>query len=305
MYEEVKKISQDFILPNVELLLENSITILQTNQRFIEAYMAGLNHEMARELLWREYPTDQRGSYFRQFWDTEDNLFEDNPEMRLDIQKMHTWQGNLGGHAMQNPEGGYLVLVVRGQLLIKYPNTMIYAQKAQYDPENPTGERVLPTTMTETNTRFPVFSARLEPDIFLFGFALNLDQAAGERAELGDSPQALNGKNPGWFFVFKERPGQIKFGLDDYVDDFGNDDVMPEGAPETWNDLSWEHLVNNKQDLESYFINFDTPVNITDPPPGKPNPQWGDNSADLASILYQNPVIFARHAQEMLPEDDE
>ena len=31
--------------------------------------MVGLNHEMARELLWREYPTDQRGSYFRQFWD--------------------------------------------------------------------------------------------------------------------------------------------------------------------------------------------------------------------------------------------
>ena len=31
--------------------------------------MVGLNHEFARELLWREYPTDQRGSYFRQFWD--------------------------------------------------------------------------------------------------------------------------------------------------------------------------------------------------------------------------------------------
>ncbi|MGO9999039.1 MAG: hypothetical protein ACLPKW_15045, partial [Acetobacteraceae bacterium] len=23
---------------------------------------------VARKLLWREYPTDQRGSYFRQFW---------------------------------------------------------------------------------------------------------------------------------------------------------------------------------------------------------------------------------------------
>ena len=31
--------------------------------------MVGLNHEFARKLLWREYPTDQRGSYFRQFWD--------------------------------------------------------------------------------------------------------------------------------------------------------------------------------------------------------------------------------------------
>ena len=42
---------------------------LETNPRFIESYMVGLNHEMARELLWREYPTDQRGTCFRQFWD--------------------------------------------------------------------------------------------------------------------------------------------------------------------------------------------------------------------------------------------
>ena len=26
--------------------------------------MVGLNHEFARELLWREYPTDQRGQLF-------------------------------------------------------------------------------------------------------------------------------------------------------------------------------------------------------------------------------------------------
>jgi len=28
-----------------------------------------VTHEFARELLWREYPTDSRGSPFRQFWD--------------------------------------------------------------------------------------------------------------------------------------------------------------------------------------------------------------------------------------------
>ena len=32
--------------------------------------MVGSNHEMGRELLWRGYPTDQRGTYFAQFWDT-------------------------------------------------------------------------------------------------------------------------------------------------------------------------------------------------------------------------------------------
>jgi hypothetical protein len=34
-----------------------------------EALVAGPNHEMGRELLWPEFPTDQRGSYVCQFWD--------------------------------------------------------------------------------------------------------------------------------------------------------------------------------------------------------------------------------------------
>ena len=59
--------------------------------------MVGLNHEMARELLWREYPTDQRGSYFRQFWDVSGYLPEAGENLatlaeRLkDIPEIHTW----------------------------------------------------------------------------------------------------------------------------------------------------------------------------------------------------------------------
>jgi len=62
--------SQDYILPGLENVPQNTVGLLQTNRRFIEAYMVGLNHEMASELLWREFPTDHRGSYFRSFWDT-------------------------------------------------------------------------------------------------------------------------------------------------------------------------------------------------------------------------------------------
>ena len=70
MYEPLQgHLVDELFLPNINLIEPNSITLLETNQTFIEAYMVGLNHEFARELLWREYPTDQRGSYFRQFWD--------------------------------------------------------------------------------------------------------------------------------------------------------------------------------------------------------------------------------------------
>ena len=56
MYEPLKAISTELFLPNINLIEQNSITLLETNQKFIEAYMVGLNHEFARELLWREYP---------------------------------------------------------------------------------------------------------------------------------------------------------------------------------------------------------------------------------------------------------
>jgi hypothetical protein len=69
MYKPLADMSSELFLPNINLIPENSITLLENNQKFIESYMVGINHEMSRELLWREYPTDQRGSYFRQFWD--------------------------------------------------------------------------------------------------------------------------------------------------------------------------------------------------------------------------------------------
>lgn len=307
VYEQLKKLSQDFILPNVEKLPQDSITILQTNQRFIESYMAGLNHEMARELLWREFPTDQRGTYFRQFWDIRDNLFESDPEKQFDIKKMHLWNNDLGNNRARtwiekNPQDdGNIVLVVRGQLLKKYPNTMVYAQKAVYNTDDPSEQRVLAPD-AKANVRYPLFSAELEPDIFLFGFDLTIGQIRGERIENSNTNPAT--ANPGWFFVFKERPGQIKFGLDDYADELGDESGMPKSSfPETWNDLTWEHLVDKKEDLINYKIRFNKVLNVTSPEPGEPLPEWGSNAADMASILYQNPVIFARHAAEMLPED--
>ena len=51
MYEDLKRISDELFLPNVQLIEQNSMTLLETNQPFIESYMVGLNHEFARELL--------------------------------------------------------------------------------------------------------------------------------------------------------------------------------------------------------------------------------------------------------------
>jgi len=111
------------------------------NRKFIEAFLVGMNYEMGRELLWREYPTDQRGSYFRQFWDA-NNLITPattttDTEKQKDITRIQTWAtGSLGTHkppSFSTTAGGKdtLILVIRGDLLRKYPNTIVFAQKAQ------------------------------------------------------------------------------------------------------------------------------------------------------------------------------
>jgi hypothetical protein len=288
MFRNLKAISQEYILPNISLVPNNSITLMETNQAFIEAYMAGLNHEMSRELLWREYPTDQRGTYFRQFWDIADNM-EENSELRLDIKKMHLWNSELGEHTpreLTNAGGTYLVLLVRGELLKKYPNTQVYAQKAEYPNSPATGTpRTLADSDVDGNVLLPVFMAELDPDIYLFGFDLDKDEAKGDSSDIN---------KPGWFFVLRERPGQIRFGLDDYTPQEEGD--VPSSDPATWNDMSWEHLVASTTDLDNYTIDVTTSISTSD------TAVWGKNAADMAYILYQNPVLYARHAQEMLPD---
>ena len=137
MYKPLRDISTELLVPNLGLVPNNTITLMETNNRFVEAYLVGLNHEMASELLWREYPTDQRGSYFRQFWDVGDVVARDDgtdasarEEALRDITPLHTWGRTtaLGSHDNRalptgsEPGDARLVLVIRGDLLKRYPD---------------------------------------------------------------------------------------------------------------------------------------------------------------------------------------
>ena len=204
MYEPLKDLSSELFLPNIQLIENDTITLLETNQKFIEAYMVGLNHEMSRELLWREYPTDQRGSYFRQFWDASSFLVqgggseEETRERLRDITKLHTWRPNesLDDHDNREAHGDKeeeLVLVIRGELFKKYPNAIIYAHRANWervgdvptgaiDKSRPRRLRVL-TAQEEASelrryVKTPLYDAAVAPDIYFFGFDLTADRGA-------------------------------------------------------------------------------------------------------------------------------
>jgi hypothetical protein len=302
MYAALRDISSEFLAPNLELIPNNTVSLLETNQRFIEAYMVGLNDEMGRELLWRQFPTDQRGSYFRQFWDVGDAIERDasKPAARveeelLDISKLHTWKREtpLGDPTHANrplpsgaePGESRLVLVVRGDLLKKYPTAVVYAQQAKWITEEGRKIRVLDDSDPAHLIQSPIFKAEIDPDVRFLGFDLDSSMVKGD-----PDPDA---NNPGWFFVIQERPGEPRFGLDDLNEE-------SPATPANWNQLAWEHLAQSQTlGCVDFGVNVPDESAITAQPDSQFS--WGRNGADMAYILYQVPVMVAFHAADMLP----
>lgn len=272
VYNMLKERSTEYFLPNINLIEPNSVTLLETNQRFIESYMAGLNYEMARELLWRGYPTDQRGSYFRLFWDSVQN--------RYDINEMHTWNKALGFNNEERTDN-YLVLVVRGDLLKKFPRTVIGAQKASWSDNNVNKSRVVNEAAPFI---LPIFEAYIQPDIFFIGFNLK------EEDLIGASPATSVSQDPGYFFILKERPGEPRFGLDE---------SSSTQAITQWNQLSWGKVNTDANDVLKMSS---TPQPITFNKTGDDAQANfpAANSAQLAYILYQQPALIAIHASQLL-----
>jgi hypothetical protein len=273
MYEALRDLSQDFLLPGLEHVPANTVTLLGINSKFVESFLVGLNAEMSHELLWRNYPTDQRGTYFRQFWDTSVN------DAEPDIEAISKWNDHQLGQ--NSPDtSGKLVLLIRGELLRRYPNSVIYAVAAV--------KRDSQLTLSE-DERHPLFRGSLKPDVTFLGFDLTEAQAKGD-----EPPHDPNG----WFFVVQQQPAEPCFGMD--VADFAKE------APPittTWNELSWRHMAQTEQQLEALsYVSIDSIKSVLPniDTQNIDNATWGKNSSHLAYITLQRPMRIAIHAREMI-----
>ncbi|GAB3185099.1 hypothetical protein FHX75_11720 [Micromonospora palomenae] len=244
-YELLRGLSQEHVVPNLPAVAPETMTALTANPRFIEAYLVGLNHEMSREMLWREFPADPRQTWFRQFWDVRGAMSAGDPLTDIPPLTDPAWRGGpLGSHltAVGAPGEESLVLVVRGELLRRYPSTVVTMREATWtgdEERSPTGPDLL-----------PIFNAWLSPDLLLFGFPRTAQVARGASRKL-DGPA-------GWFFLLREQPAAPRFGVDA--------EPPPPDA-----------------------------VVFADHRPG--------NAADTAAALLQRPVLLARHASDLLPEN--
>jgi hypothetical protein len=324
MYEPLKELSEELILPGVDRIPPDSVGVLNTNPEFIESYMVGLSHEMSRELLWREFPTDMRGTYFRRFWDKRGCVGATRTE---DIDPVHRWDDDgVLGEAGLVPEARTddLVLLVRGELFRRYPNTVVYAVPALRPgpdpgtgrpplPDDPTGLDVLRARVPSPDPeaeKYPMFRGTLGTDTTFFGFDLDPEVARGTPFETRSARDEARNSGPeevslGWYLVLQQEPTKARFGLDAAEGAFGTD----AGPVESWNDLTWGHLAGSEAELQAitHLRLSRTPATLpsTDDPAFEPDPAWnaGADASDVAGITFQRPFRVAIHADDMLPED--
>jgi hypothetical protein len=263
MYEAMREFAPDLLLPGVEAIPTDSITLVETNPPVIGAYMLGLNHEMSRELQWREYPSDLRGTSFRRFW-----------AGPTEMPEIHEWSAEspLGAHVAAGSGERQLVLLVRGELLQRYPQTAIYAVPA-IDRRTPGVGR-----------RYPIFRAALGPDLACFGFDLGIDEVRGE-------------SDAGWFFVIEQPHGQVRFGLDEATTT-GRDPAQLT----SWNDVSWGDMA-----ASSELLDLLTHAPVAGPLVGRRigKTEWGLNGGHMAGATLQRPVRVLQHAADLLPSTDD
>jgi hypothetical protein len=257
------------------------VSLVQTNERFVEGYMVGVNHEMARTLLFNEYPTDQRGTYFRQFWDS-----RTAPAPQPDIKPIDQWGGAsaLGGNsARTSPQAGtYLVLLLRAELLRRYPNIVVYASKAKWNALG--GHDVDDSTELQ-----PVFSGQLGSGVGFWGFDLSVADAKGAGKPPGDA---------GWFFILQEAPTEPRLGLEP---------ATTYGAPvANWPEMTWGALAPDAPTLAAMtFIDLGSLLPDASGVVDANHAVWhvsdGARASDLAYITYRVPVRVAVHAGRMIP----
>jgi hypothetical protein len=254
-YRMLARYDRDRLLPGVDAIPPDSVTLLETNPRFVASFLAGLNYELSRELLWRRYPTDQRGTPMRRFWDRVGGA--------NDVLPIHTWRPLTETLAAQAGGASNLVLLVRGELLRRYPNTVVVAIPAT-GPNRPS-ER-------DEDIEHPIFSGFLEPDITFFGFDLvDANLATGD----------------GWFFALQEQVTEPRFALDETVDP-----ERPGDRPTTWRAAAWPDTpVAPGANFTVEQLRSVATANALTP--------QVTHAAAVADALFQNPVQVLVHARSL------
>jgi hypothetical protein len=256
----------DYLVPGLGSFPDDRVTLLVANTAFIEAFLVGANHEMNRELLWREYPTDQRGTPFSHFWP--------RPDGKADIPPITSWTKALGENSFAaGPDvEKMVVLLVRGEVLRRYPRTIVYAAPGKID-----GIRL--TLDTSVQWAAPQFLIRLDARTTVFAYPLTVEDVHSD----------LSHGKAGSYFVFSEPVAGPRFRFD----------ATPTQDFQHWSDLDWRRV----NPVRGFAIAGRDLAALPSDENASGSPRWNNDACDMARIAFARPFRVGFHADELLARD--
>jgi hypothetical protein len=264
--DRLRALDEDWVLGGVRDLPPNSICLLAVNWRFVEAFLAGANHEMARELLWRGYPTDLRGTCFASFWGASDP----------DIATMDTWRGDFPDHGPTGQRHELTMVVIKGDLLRRYPSTLVSAEHgtASADKDDP-------QFTSDDEIAQEVFRGFLGEDVTYVALDIPIDRL---RSEVDPA-----NRRHCWYVSLLEPHDEPRFGLDESTDPQPPRNADPGGLPgraySVTDDWSWEGIQPAAPHLTPAAVFAD------------------DSSAVVGASLFQRPFRLLLRAPDYLPTE--
>lgn len=278
---DLVRLDARYALPGADDIGRNRVALLEADADFVAAFLCGANHEMSRELLWREFPTSLGHTFFHRFWDTGDGGSDDTGDIS-------GWRKpRLGENLSGVSSGSLTVILLRADLVRRYPDAHIYLTRGVWRKNQVTPD---PGQISE-----PVLQGALDRDTFFYGFTLSDDEMRGSRrARPATKPSP---ESAGWFITIEEPSHGPRFGLDAPAED-GSD--LESGAGD-WRALSWGHLVPRGGTIADirFAVGRTALPRRTKATIG--DLSWGHNAAHMAAITWQVPFRLFIHADRLLP----
>ena len=275
---DLARLDARYLLPGADSFPENRVSAVVADDDFVATLLVGANAEMSRELLWREYPTSPSATFFTRFWET-------GAGGPGDITDIAGWHGaRPGAHVVGVGAADLTVMLVRGDVVRRYPEMHVYAARAVWD-----GDTAVPD---ESDTREPVLLGALDRATRFYGIPVRVRDLRGHRFARPRTAQSA-----GWFVALEEPARGPRFGLDEPTGDGADTSTMPA----TWDGLTWGHLAPPGGDAADVAFAV-ARVPIPQRPGGAPaGAVWGRNAAHIAAITYQRPYRVMMHADLLLP----